>query len=151
PDERAVDVAGSLSHPSRSRQCNKRDNQQVLDHTLATLVTVKSIQQGTLSPQLVLLPVKNRTVSLIGIRSFNNGYRTTYSHSSKSDVASDHKSTGTPGKYIRLALSAGALLSHDRLTALLHFLENRPSLICFGGCPGFSGGPAQYRVAIHAP
>jgi len=63
PDERAVDVAGSLSHPSRSRQCNKRDNQQVLDHTLATLVTVKSIQQGKLSPQLVLLPVKNQTVS----------------------------------------------------------------------------------------
>jgi len=27
PDKRAIDVAGSLSHASRSRQCNKRDNQ----------------------------------------------------------------------------------------------------------------------------
>ena len=63
PDEGAVDAAGSLSHTGRSCQCNKRDNQQALDHSLATLVTVKSIQQGTHSPQFLLLPVKNRTVS----------------------------------------------------------------------------------------
>src|SRR5262245_26944703 len=52
PDESTVDVAGSLSHPSRSRQCNKRDNQEVLDHSLATLVVVKSLQPTKHSWQL---------------------------------------------------------------------------------------------------
>ena len=31
PDESAIDVAGSLTHASCGGQCDKRDNQQVLD------------------------------------------------------------------------------------------------------------------------
>src|SRR5262245_21374490 len=31
PNEGAIDVAGSLTHASCGRQCDKRDNQQVLD------------------------------------------------------------------------------------------------------------------------
>src|SRR5262252_664492 len=126
--QQARQSTGTRPYPGHSRHCE-----------------VHSARQAFSS---ISTPPSQKSNRLIGIRSFNNGYRTTCSHSSKSDVASDHKSTGTPGKYIRLALSAGALLSHDKLTALLHFLENRPGLIRFRGCPGFSGGPAQCRVAI---
>src|SRR5262249_29395785 len=104
--QQARQSTGTRPYPGHSRHCE-----------------VHSARQAFSS---ISTPPSQKSNRLIGIRSFNNGYRTTYSHSSKSDVASDHKSTGTPGKYIRLALSAGALLSHDRLTALLHFLENRP-------------------------
>jgi len=53
PDESTVDVAGSLSHPSRSRQCNKRDNQEVLDHSLGALVVVNYFQQSKYSYQFI--------------------------------------------------------------------------------------------------
>src|SRR5215831_20366752 len=66
PDESTVDVAGSLSHPSRSRQCNKRDNQQVLDQSLATLVVVKSLQPSQVRIQFVT-PVIQKLNGFIGI------------------------------------------------------------------------------------
>jgi|SoiMetStandDraft_2_1073263.scaffolds.fasta_scaffold724457_1 hypothetical protein len=44
PDESTVDVAGSGGHTRRGRQCNERDNQQVLDQSLATFVVLKSFQ-----------------------------------------------------------------------------------------------------------
>src|SRR5262245_61433906 len=59
PDESAVDVAGSLSHASCGRQCNKRDNQEVLDQSLATLVVVKSLQQSKHSHHVSLLSFKD--------------------------------------------------------------------------------------------
>jgi len=53
PDEGAVNVAGNLSHSSRGRQCNQRNNQQVFDQSLATLVVVKSLQPRNHSRQFV--------------------------------------------------------------------------------------------------
>jgi hypothetical protein len=45
-DESAVDVAGGLTHANYGGQRNKRDNQKVLDQSLATLVQVKCFQQS---------------------------------------------------------------------------------------------------------
>jgi hypothetical protein len=61
PDESAVDVAGSLSHAGCGRQCNKRNNQQVLDQSLATLVVVKALQQSKHSHHVLLLSFKIET------------------------------------------------------------------------------------------
>jgi len=53
PDKSTVDVARSRTHASGSCQCYKRDNQQVLDQSLATLVVVKSLQPRNHSRQFV--------------------------------------------------------------------------------------------------
>ena len=63
PDERAVDVAGSLSHAGCGRQRNKRDNEQVLDQPLATLIVVNSFQQNNRQVLTPLIQELDRFIS----------------------------------------------------------------------------------------
>src|SRR5262249_46572862 len=65
PNEGAVDVAGSLTHASCGRQCNKRDDQHVLDQSLATLVIVKSLQRSKHSRQFVTPLIQRLNASMV--------------------------------------------------------------------------------------
>jgi hypothetical protein len=67
PHKRAINVTCSLSHAGCGRQRNKRDNQQILDQSLATFVIVKSIHETNDSSHFLLLEISASSEPLCAI------------------------------------------------------------------------------------